>query len=244
MVDDIRLNVVYFHLLSVPPLPGVSLDIIDWTLLIGNVITGGSFELTINGDFEVVYGYSQPAIQLEPDCDIIVIPEPDSCLLDLASCFDTGFTISITLSFTRFEEKMFFIGGGGENPDGQGVSFYFQYGQFHADFTTATEAWYCSFNPWELDIDFFEGFLNFDISWGSVDGLNIYLNGVVVANANFTITRVRVSTVTTTEIHIGSSLITDLAGMTVGFIVESFAVYNTTMTYLISQHVAFERKYT
>lgn len=159
LLDDITIT------LPVPPRPVVELPdvpflgvIIDW-----NVLITEQYELTITGA-EIVD--NQLVFDGGDSCEL-EFPENDICIGFHPECSSLGFSYSFNVSFTSYQEGMFFISTGAE-ADGCGVSFFYRYGKFQYIVTTQTEMWVAESATVGLD-----EMNNFVISWQREEGLRV-----------------------------------------------------------------------
>lgn len=157
---------------------GDVLDVhLDWTDIKDGKLTSASANLTISGNYSLVQGQVTTAIRLDTAFMEMTVKE-DSCILNLALCKDTGFTLLMKYRFIELYDDMYFVSSGAEIANQQGVAFFYKYRKFHAIVALDYQMWMVS---WEGLI--LNRWYEIDLSWISTSGLQVYVDGLLVAHA-------------------------------------------------------------
>lgn len=215
----------------------MTIDGIDWTDLVDGKLWSLFFNCTVHGGYQLIQGVSSQAVQLQLGAFIELYTQTDSCILNLDLCAVNGFNLRTRVRFSYLQEGMYVISSGAESPGGTGVTVFYQYGHFHVVFASSTQLWYTSFTGVTLD-----QWTLFDFSWSETLGLLVYVDDVLVAWQQHSVTRITAGAVDLDILYMGKS-VTWETSVNITLEVEEFVTYTATREILIGKGILIPGKF-
>lgn len=109
-----------------------------------------------------------------------------------------GFTFSLNVNFKQLQNDTTIVTSGGNLPNGKGISLVYSGGKLHYVVSTSTQKWsllvqhVLTLNTWH----------NLELTWNTVNGIEIYDNKKIVGSVIKPINRPHTSThITNHQVH-------------------------------------------
>ncbi|KAL4231419.1 hypothetical protein ACF0H5_008996 [Mactra antiquata] len=199
----------------------------NFTTIVGNIIIGNTYNLTIHGTPIVING----GLQINTTTNYIEFGKhPDNvCLTNPASC-TTGLTIQFNVQFNKFSENTYFLTSGGQLPDGVGLAVIYRFGRVQFVLTTVTNSWFISVHKNTFTSNVYN---NVMVSWNITSGLELFVNNVlVIGNKIPTPHQSFLNNVTT--VYIGKQPTTNIK---VDFVIQTIIIWHAHIDILVEKGI-------
>ena len=151
----------------------------------------------------MIDGPNSKAVQLNGVDEFLDLTSTtDRCIFSPASC-KLGLSAAFNLKILELKENMYIFTSGGDSVDGQGVAMYYRRGLFFLTVSTEDREWTVSVTRSVLKVNIF---VSIEFSWSLQSGLELLLDGKVVAATTTYITRRTVTVSAFNTFRIGQSL--------------------------------------
>ena len=168
-----------------------------------SVLVTSSGNITVTGQPTLIDGPTTKAVQLNGiDQYIDLTANTDACIFNPASC-KLGLSAAFTLKVLELKEDMYIFTSGGDSVEGQGVAMYYRRGFFFLTVSTENREWTVSVPKAKLMVNVY---VSIEFSWSLQTGLELLLDGQIVAQTTTYIQRRTVTVNTFSTFFVGRSL--------------------------------------